>query len=153
MSGITWAWKHHRYFEWTWIRRKGNICMSSWIQCSWCEYMKQNRCQRDILATNYNAFPCSQLATRLCRNGHWTGTPPICSTNSNFCIGSPTLFYLSPIFSSNFSILNHHSLLPNTTRHWACTPFSITRTGHIWTWLHRSIPLPYWICYGRISTC
>lgn len=55
MSGITWAWKHHRYFEWTWIRRKGNICMSSWIQCSWCEYMKQNRRQRDILATNYIA--------------------------------------------------------------------------------------------------
>lgn len=111
--------------------------------------------------TNFNwmiliiSFSSSlQLSTRLCRNGQWTGTQPICSKNSKlsfYSLWNVWKWENSSVWLSIFVFLN--SILFDTTGYWARTPLSFAGTRNIRTRLNCAISLLYGLRYCRFSTC
>lgn len=44
-------------------------------------------------------FHFVKLATRLCRNGQWTGTQPVCSKNSNIHFNRTRFYVISNYYN------------------------------------------------------
>lgn len=100
-----------------------------------------------------------QLATRLCRNGQWTGTQPICSKNSNAFLLKISLCRIKksrPWIGEKIFIFDHFtfycSILFDATSYRTRSPLGIARASNIRVRLNSAIPLLHGLCHRWIST-